>query len=372
MQLIRQALSAIWCRKANGIIGGSSSSQNSRTRGDGLERRLREAWSKRTEATNASTFSPASQAERREEVKRAFNSDPAKEPLRILICTDAAREGVNLQSYCADLIHFDLPWNPARLEQRMDASTANFNRKAHHVPIFRTRSAKPTSSSSAGAQDRTDKRRARLCGPGHRGTRRQALGRGRHRDRNAEQLAREIEAEDDVERLARARAEMDDEERVRFGRVQREREELAKALEDLRERVGVDALDLHNVVATALKRADYDLDKAKSDRSARFRRTSSTRRGRVCAGGGLGRRVRRSADPAAQTRRAHRRMAPERSDSKIALSLRFCRMAETPRHSQVHLEHRLVRRLLSRFLSKDFNRVFPRRRSFTGRARIPA
>jgi antirestriction protein ArdC len=50
---------------------------------------------------------------------------------------------------------------------------------------------------------------------------------------------------------------MDDEERVRFERVQREREELAKALEASRERVGVDALDLHNVVAAALKRAEF-------------------------------------------------------------------------------------------------------------------
>jgi hypothetical protein len=54
----------------------------------------------------------------REEVKRAFNADPAKHPLRILIATDAAREGVNLQNHCADLFHFDVPWNPSRLEQR--------------------------------------------------------------------------------------------------------------------------------------------------------------------------------------------------------------------------------------------------------------
>jgi hypothetical protein len=54
----------------------------------------------------------------REEVKRAFNEDPAAHPLRILIATDAAREGLNLQQHCADLFHFDLPWNPARLEQR--------------------------------------------------------------------------------------------------------------------------------------------------------------------------------------------------------------------------------------------------------------
>jgi hypothetical protein len=54
----------------------------------------------------------------REDVKRAFNADPAKHPLRILVATDAAREGVNLQNHCADLFHMDLPWNPSRLEQR--------------------------------------------------------------------------------------------------------------------------------------------------------------------------------------------------------------------------------------------------------------
>ncbi len=49
-------------------------------------------------------------------MKQAFN-DP-KHPVRILIGTDAAREGVNLQAQCADLFHFDLPWNPGRMEQR--------------------------------------------------------------------------------------------------------------------------------------------------------------------------------------------------------------------------------------------------------------
>src|SRR6266404_5833413 len=56
--------------------------------------------------------------ESREEVKRAFNTDPKKHPLRILIATDAAREGINLQNHCADLFHFDVPWNPSRMEQR--------------------------------------------------------------------------------------------------------------------------------------------------------------------------------------------------------------------------------------------------------------
>jgi hypothetical protein len=54
--------------------------------------------------------------EQRDEIQRAFN-DPAH-PVRILLATDAAREGVNLQGCCQDLLHFDVPWNPARMEQR--------------------------------------------------------------------------------------------------------------------------------------------------------------------------------------------------------------------------------------------------------------
>ena len=55
---------------------------------------------------------------RRREIQRRFNTDPARDPLRILLATDAAREGLNFQAHCADLFHFDLPWNPGRIEQR--------------------------------------------------------------------------------------------------------------------------------------------------------------------------------------------------------------------------------------------------------------
>ena len=84
-----------------------------------LERRLREVIESTDRAEDRiGIFTGATGSDRREEVKRAFNADPDSEPLRILICTDAAREGINLQAYCSDLIHFDLPWNPSRLEQR--------------------------------------------------------------------------------------------------------------------------------------------------------------------------------------------------------------------------------------------------------------
>lgn len=56
--------------------------------------------------------------DKRAEIQQAFNSAPEEHPVRILVATDAAREGVNLQGHCADLFHYDIPWNPARLEQR--------------------------------------------------------------------------------------------------------------------------------------------------------------------------------------------------------------------------------------------------------------
>jgi len=54
--------------------------------------------------------------EEREDIKSAFN-DPV-DPVRILIATDAAAEGLNLQETARYILHYDVPWNPARLEQR--------------------------------------------------------------------------------------------------------------------------------------------------------------------------------------------------------------------------------------------------------------
>lgn len=42
----------------------------------------------------------------------------AKPECRVLLATDAASEGLNLQEYCRRLYHMELPWNPNRLEQR--------------------------------------------------------------------------------------------------------------------------------------------------------------------------------------------------------------------------------------------------------------
>ncbi|MBQ7457433.1 MAG: DEAD/DEAH box helicase family protein, partial [Desulfovibrio sp.] len=50
----------------------------------------------------------------REETKRRFREGSAS----ILLCTDAAAEGLNFQ-FCGALINYDMPWNPMRVEQRI-------------------------------------------------------------------------------------------------------------------------------------------------------------------------------------------------------------------------------------------------------------
>jgi superfamily II DNA or RNA helicase len=42
----------------------------------------------------------------------------AGSPQRLLIATDCLSEGINLQQYFTAVLHYDLPWNPNRLEQR--------------------------------------------------------------------------------------------------------------------------------------------------------------------------------------------------------------------------------------------------------------
>lgn len=56
--------------------------------------------------------------EQREQIKAAFQAGPEISPVRILLATDAASEGIDLQNHCHRLVHFEIPWNPNRMEQR--------------------------------------------------------------------------------------------------------------------------------------------------------------------------------------------------------------------------------------------------------------
>ncbi len=212
-----------------------------------VEKRLREALAETDQIDHRiDVFTGITGQDRREEVKAAFNADPVKEPLRILICTDAAREGINLQTYCADLIHLDLPWNPSRLEQRNGRIDRKLQpakqvfcryfryeqREADIVLEALVRKTEVIQRQLGSAGQVIEKRITDRLAQG-------GIDRGA-----AAALAKAIEDETDAERLARARAEMDDEERARYARVVKEQEELKAALEESRERVGVKPEDL--------------------------------------------------------------------------------------------------------------------------------
>ncbi|MFJ9039093.1 DISARM system SNF2-like helicase DrmD [Streptomyces sp. NPDC102406] len=60
-------------------------------------------------------------AEERERIRLGFQADPSlpEGKVRILLATDAAGEGIDLQNHCHRLINYDIPFNPNKLEQRI-------------------------------------------------------------------------------------------------------------------------------------------------------------------------------------------------------------------------------------------------------------
>ena len=51
-----------------------------------------------------------------EAVKSEFEDTNAA--VRLLLATDAASEGINMQEACRWIIHYDIPWSPSKLQQR--------------------------------------------------------------------------------------------------------------------------------------------------------------------------------------------------------------------------------------------------------------
>src|SRR5438046_3645667 len=70
-----------------------------------------------------------------ERIEAAFQSDPTVSPRRILLANDAASEGIDLQNHCARLVHYEIPWNPNRMEQRK-RRVDRHGQKAPEVLIF--------------------------------------------------------------------------------------------------------------------------------------------------------------------------------------------------------------------------------------------
>ncbi len=58
-------------------------------------------------------------AEEREDIRAMFTAPPDQQQVRVLVATDSAGEGIDLQTHCHRLVNFDIPFNPSRLEQRI-------------------------------------------------------------------------------------------------------------------------------------------------------------------------------------------------------------------------------------------------------------
>ena len=320
-----------------------------------LQRCLMEALDDLAPEGRIMAFTGATPGPQREVLKHRFNADPAQDSLRILLCTEAAREGINLQTRCSDLFHFDLPWNPAALEQR----NGRIDRKLQPAPKVYCRyfiyAQRREDIVLEALVRKTELIREQLGSVG------QVLA-SRLSDRLEREgivdvagLARQIADESDDPRASLAQAELDDATERRRARQAREIDDLRRVLETSRERVGVDPDELQAVVDVALQRAGAPMqpDPAGAVNGTRLYRIDPLQPALASAGW----------PEALDTLRGRRRNRSERvREWRAAAPLRALAFkpaitvdgADAEGVLQLHLEHRLVRRLLSRFLSQGF------------------
>jgi SNF2 family DNA or RNA helicase len=219
----------------------------------------------------------------REEIKLAFNAPPADHPLRILIATDAAREGLNLQRHCRDLFHLDLPWNPSRLEQRngrIDRKLQPASRVYCRYFIYAQR---PEDRVLRRLVEKTEIIRKQLgsASPVIETRIAELLAGGIER-RRADLVAAEI---DRIEQSDKERRARDDLEPVREAdaALARRLEQLRSQLKRSQDRVGVDRMQLQRVVTYGLKLTGALRRCTRARRSVARRDLSSTpTRSRVC------------------------------------------------------------------------------------------
>ena len=67
-----------------------------------------------------------------DEERRLKVAELGQHPRRVLVATDCLSEGINLQEHFTAVVHYDLPWNPNRLEQR-EGRVDRFGQNATNV-----------------------------------------------------------------------------------------------------------------------------------------------------------------------------------------------------------------------------------------------
>ncbi len=104
---------------------------------DDLSKQVYERWRKKHAGTDRVTGSPTADM-------RAALVEHFRDEATILLATEAAAEGVNMQ-FCNLVVNYDLPWNPQRIEQRIgrchrygqkyDVVVVNFLNKANAADV---------------------------------------------------------------------------------------------------------------------------------------------------------------------------------------------------------------------------------------------
>lgn len=107
------------------------------TNSDRQSTAIYKAWLNRHQGSPRITGSPTAD-------RRAAIVDYFREEATIMIATEAAAEGINLQ-FCSLIVNYDMPWNPQRIEQRIgrchrygqkfDVVVINFLNKANAADI---------------------------------------------------------------------------------------------------------------------------------------------------------------------------------------------------------------------------------------------
>ncbi len=288
---------------------------------------------------------------RRKEIQRRFNTDPAKDPLRILLATDAAREGLNFQAHCTDLFHFDLPWNPGRIEQRngrIDRKLQPASEVRCHyfvlpqrvedrvleVLVQKTETIKEELGSLSKVIDDDIERR---------------LGQGiRHRD--AERLAREIEQADLDAAKKRVTQEELEAARERQEELKAQIERCRSLLETSRAWTGFEAGPFREALSSSLEILGAEPLVEASDEDGR----------RVWTFPPLDRRAQTDPSWAATLdtlrvpRRQNQKLAEWRREAPIRPVVFEDAGILTEDTVHLHLEQRVAQRLLARFRSQGF------------------
>jgi len=300
-------------------------------------------------------FTGQTSLEERERIKIAFNAPFERQPVRILICTDAAREGLNLQARCHDLVHFDLPWNPSRLEQR----NGRIDRKLQPSPVVTCRYFVYAQREEDRVLDalmrKTETIRRELGASGEvlRLRIERKLSRDGIRRGEVGQLAAEIAGETSPG-VTLAERQLGDEQDRRIARLKEEEERLRLQLDIAKRRVGVAGDDIRRIVEIALKDdgaalqpGDYSVPEALllDPKTRAFSKDSSW--------ASLFDELRPGRPAKPKDRARWRQETPVRG--LVFAPPRVAKGQPEPQDVvQLHLEHRLVKRLISRFASQGF------------------